>query len=111
MRTLVASESSARRSDFFIPASESRYWAEISSVPTLIPIPEEARYIVFSFPDGSYAVKYGDDSVEVAIPSATGETEDLHDFNPSQRSLPAGEYTHLSIVGLGNHSGLITFYG
>jgi hypothetical protein len=111
MRTLITNESSSRRADFFIPNPESNYWVQASGVPVLVPIPPEARYVVFSFPDGNYGVKYGDSSVVAALPSTTGETTDIHDLNPSQRHLPGGEYTHLSLVGNTNHAGLITFYG
>lgn len=110
MRLLVGSEASARSADLFIPVPLSLFWVQASSTPTLVPIPEGAKYVLFSFPDGNYGVAYGSDNVQAEIPSSSGVPDNLDDWNPSQRVLK-GDKTHMSIVAPTNHNGMVSFYG
>lgn len=109
MRNLVANEASARRADAFVTVGSDRFWCELSSSPTLVPIPAGTKYILFSFPDANYAVKYGDVSVVASYPSVSGITTDIHDINPAQRYVPE-DATYMSIIAREPHDGLVSFY-
>ncbi len=93
----------------FIPTPLSSYWVELTSSPTLVPIPAGAKYAVFSFPDGNYGVVYGDENVEAEIPSTSGIPTALNDWNPSQRLLSPTN-THMSMIAPEAHDGLVSFY-
>lgn len=109
MRNLIGSGGSGRIADDFIPTPLSTFWVEVSSAATLVPIPEGARFAVFSFPDGNYGVHYGTDTVEAEIPSSSGVPTNLSDWCPSQRLLNPSN-THMSIIGTDAHVGMVSFY-
>jgi hypothetical protein len=109
MRNLIGSTGSGRMADDFIPVPLSMYWVEASSSPTLIPIPEGAKYVIFSFPDGNYGVAYGSDNVTAEIPGASGIPDALDDWNPSQRLLPMDK-AYMSIVSDTSHNGMLSCY-
>lgn len=109
MRQLAGGVASIRAADQFIPVPLSLYWVEVSSSPTLVPIPEGAKYVVFSFPDGNYGVAYGSDNIQAEIPSASGVPDNLDDWNPSQRVLNEDK-AYMSLVSPTTHAGMLSFY-
>lgn len=108
------------RAAYFLPPSNDNYFVVLAAnVAQRIAIPIGAKFAVFSFPDGNFGIKFGDNAVAAAIPGASGAAPNLDAYCPGQIEIKDGRDTngaftpptHLSIVSAAAHSGLITFYG
>lgn len=109
-RLLASGDGTLNRTDDFIPAAIDSFWVQASSNPTLVPVPAASKYVLYSFPDGNYGVKYGLNSdVVAALPTGSGLTTDIDEWNPAQRVL-SPSITHLSIIAPAGHDGMVTFY-